>query len=70
MRNTTQTIGQFLNWDFETIGRLEIRDTNNNLIYSENSDRFWVKYEYDSEGNRIYWEDSSGEWVNEASSKT
>ena len=66
----TQTIGQFLNWDFETIGRLEIRDTNNNLIYFENSDRFWIKYEYDSEGNKIYWEDSSGDWVNEASSKT
>lgn len=33
-----QTIGQWLNWDFETNGDLEINDKNSKRIYWENSD--------------------------------
>jgi hypothetical protein len=44
-----QTIGQWLNWDFEANGDLEIRDKNGKRIYYERSNGFWRKREYDSE---------------------
>ncbi len=56
-----QTIGQWLKWDFETNGFLEIRNKNDKLIYVENLDRFWAKWELDSENRTIYYEDSDGE---------
>ena len=55
-----QTIGQWLNWDFEAKGDLVIRDKNRRIIYMEYSNGFWVNREYDSEGNRFYYEDSDG----------
>ena len=55
-----QTIGQWLNWDFKTNGDLEIRDKNKNQIYKEKLYGDWAKREYDSEGNRFYYEDSDG----------
>ena len=57
-----KTIAQQINWDFEINGELEIKDKNGNLIYYEDSTRFWTKREYDSRGNRIYYEDSTGCW--------
>ena len=39
-----------------------IYDSNNNEIYYEDSDGFWVKSEYDSNNNLIYSEDSNGYW--------
>ena len=39
-----------------------IRDANGNLIYFEESDKRWAKYEHDSEGNVIYLENSNGYW--------
>jgi YD repeat-containing protein len=63
MRDMKQTIGQQINWDFETNGELEIKDKNGNLIYYEDSTGFWTKREYDSKDNLIYWEDSTGFWV-------
>ena len=59
-----QTIGQWLNWDFETNGFLEIRNKNNELIYVESSDRVWAKWERDSEGKVMYYEDSKGQITN------
>ena len=56
-----QTIGQWLNWDFETNGDLEIRDNNRRLIYWESLKIGWGKYEYNSQGNQIYFEDSDGQ---------
>jgi len=41
----------------------EIKDSNGNRIYYENSDGYWVKREYDSKGNKIYYEDSKGYWA-------
>ena len=38
----------------------EIKDSNGNRIYFENSEGYWHKREYDSKGNCIYWEDSNG----------
>jgi hypothetical protein len=55
-----QTIGQWLNWDFETNGTLEIKDKNGDNIYYEVSDGRWRKREYDSDGNVIYDESSCG----------
>ena len=55
-----QTIGQWLNWDFEKNGDLEIQDKNGKHIYWENSDGDWVKREYDSQSNEIYYESSNG----------
>jgi len=55
-----KTIGQQIKWDFKTNGFLEIRNKNGNLIYLEDSDGYWEKYEYDSQGHRIYFETSNG----------
>ena len=58
-----QTIGQWLNWDFEANGSLEIRNKNGRQIYWENSGKFWVKREWDSNRNERYYENSDGEIV-------
>ena len=48
----------------ETLGikdfPFEIRDGKGNLLYYENSNKFWAKREYDDKGNEIYFENSSG----------
>ena len=41
----------------------EIKDSNDNKIYYENSNGYWVKREYDSNGKEIYYENSTGYWV-------
>ena len=58
-----QTIGQWLKWDFEANGNLEILDKSGNLIYWERTFGFWRKREYDSEDNLIYYENSDGEII-------
>lgn len=58
-----QTIGQWLNWDFEANGGLKIKDKNGKRIYWEDSSECWVKREYDSQGNEIYHENSDGFWA-------
>jgi len=40
-----------------------VYDTDDNIIYYENSSGDWAKYEYDTNGNLIYWETSNGYWV-------
>jgi hypothetical protein len=59
-----QTIGQWLNWDFEANGDLEIRDKNGRQLYIQYSNGFWEKREFDSNRYRIltYREDCSGFW--------
>ena len=39
-----------------------IWDSKKRLIYFEESDKRWAKYEHDSEGNVIYFEGSNGYW--------
>jgi len=52
-----QTIAQFLNIkEFP----FEIKDSNNNKIYSENSDNEWSKCEIEKNGEIIYLENSNG----------
>ena len=46
-----------------TIKDNKVYDTNGNIIYRENSDGEWSKYEYDANGNEIYNEYSDGDWV-------
>ena len=58
----TQTIAQQIKWDFKANNLLEIRDTNGNPIYWEDSDGVWIKYERNSQGNAIYYENSDGYW--------
>ena len=41
----------------------EIKDSEGNQIYFENSDGYWTKREYDSDGNQIYWENSCEFWA-------
>ena len=55
-----QTIGQWLKWDFEVNGDLVIKDRNDKNIYLEKSNRYLAKWEYDSKGKLIYFEDSKG----------
>jgi hypothetical protein len=57
-----QTIGEWLNWDFEAKGNFEIRNKIGALIYFERSDKSWGKYEYDSKGNETYYIDSRDYW--------
>lgn len=57
------TIAQQINWNFETDRYLIIKDKNHNIIYIENSLGGWVKREWDSQGNQIYWEDSDGKII-------
>jgi hypothetical protein len=56
-----KTIAQQIKWNFETNGTLVIRNKNGKPIYFENSNGYWANWEYDSQGNEIYYEDSSGE---------
>jgi hypothetical protein len=35
-------------------------DSNSNIIYYENFEGYWQKYDYDSYGNEIYYEGKSG----------
>ena len=55
-----QTIAQQIKWDFETNGDLDIRDKNGRPIYFEDSAGDWEKWEFDSQGHRIYFETSNG----------
>ena len=56
------TIAQLLKHDFKK-GVLRLYDSNNNLMYYEQeSDGFWIRNEYDSNGNEIYFESSNGYW--------
>ena len=56
-----QTIGQWLNWDFEANGTLVIKDRSGKYIYLERSNGYWSKWERDSQRKVIYSEDSNGE---------
>ena len=56
-----KTIAGQIKWDFKTNGNLRIKDKNDNLIYHEDSDGGWGKWEYDSKGKVIYYENSDGE---------
>ena len=56
----THTIAQQIKWDFETNGNLEIKDKNGKRTYFENSSGFWIKWEHDSQGYVMYYEDSTG----------
>ena len=55
-----QTIGQWLNWDFEANGNLIIKDKNGNLIYQESLRGFWDRREFNLNGLVIYYENSDG----------
>jgi hypothetical protein len=55
-----QTIGQWLNWDFEVNGNLYIRDKNGAPIYYELPNGVWAKFIRDSQANIIYFENSDG----------
>jgi hypothetical protein len=64
-----QTIGQWLKWDFEANGYLVIHDKSDSLIYFESSNGFWEKYEWDSEGHELYYENSDGEIIDNRTPK-
>lgn len=55
-----QTFGQWLKWDFEKNGDLDIRNKDNELIYTERSNQSWAKWELGSENETVYFEDSDG----------
>ena len=40
----------------------EVYDEKGNVIYYENSNGNWAKWEYDEKGNEIYFEDGKGYW--------
>jgi hypothetical protein len=54
-----KTVAQLLKHDFDK-GPLYLYDSNDNLIYYENSSGYWWKREYDVNGNQIYFENSNG----------
>jgi len=40
-----------------------IKDKRDNQIYYEDSNGYWNKCEYNSNGNQVYYEDSEGFWL-------
>ena len=52
-------LAEFFKHDFSK-GEFEIYDENGKIIFHENSDKFWSKYEYDENGNKTFYEDSNG----------
>jgi hypothetical protein len=38
----------------------KIKDKLGNVIYFENSNGYWLQYQFDSKGNEIYFENSDG----------
>ena len=56
------TIAQQIKWDFKTNGDLVIRDKKGKIIYWEDADGYWAKWECDSQGNQTYYHDSDGYW--------
>lgn len=55
-----KTIAQQIKWVIENNGNLVIRNKNGKRIYIVDSTGFWAKWEYDSEGNEIYYKNSNG----------
>ena len=55
-----QTIGQWLKWDFKTNGDLKINNKTGETIYWEDFSGWWGRWEYDSNVELIYFEDSKG----------
>jgi len=55
-----KTIAQFLGI---TKFGFEIKNNNGNTIYSEYSNGYWHKCEYDSNNNEIYYENSTVYWI-------
>ena len=55
-----QTIGQWLNWDFEANGDLNINNKNGSLIYLEKPNEFWARWERNSKSDITYHENSNG----------
>ncbi|MFW5804244.1 MAG: DUF7666 domain-containing protein [bacterium] len=49
-------------WSKITDAKLKF-DENGDLIYLENSNKFWKKYKYDKNNNEIYFEHSDGFWT-------
>ena len=41
---------------------IEIRNERGNLTYSEDSDDYWERREYDKDGNKTYYENSGRYW--------
>ena len=50
-----QTIGQWLKWDFEKNGDLEIKDKNDKTVYREYASAFWEKLERNYQGKLIHY---------------
>ena len=42
---------------------IEIKDANGNWTYHENSDGWWVRWEFDAHGKPTYFEDSKDYWA-------
>jgi hypothetical protein len=40
----------------------KIKDNDGNQIYFENLYKYWIRREYDSNGNVTYWENSNGDF--------
>lgn len=60
----TQTLGQWIKWNFKTNGSLRIKDNYGRELYCENELNQWTKTEYlpgDNSINYIYREKSTGE---------
>lgn len=56
-----KTIAEQIKWDFETNGNLIIKNKNGKFIYYEKPDKYWARWEWDSQVNPLYYEDSDGD---------
>ena len=55
------TLAEKFNHNFEN-GAFKLFNSNGKLIYLENPNGYWFKYEYDLKGNQTYYENSNKYW--------
>ena len=56
-----KTLAEFFNHDFEK-GFFRLYDSRGHVVYYEDSDNNWYRYDHDSEGRVTYREDSDNNW--------
>ena len=56
--NGTYEVRYYATW-------FEVYDEKGNMIYCENSNDYWAKWEYDEKGNETYFESSNSKIIDE-----
>lgn len=55
-------LSKFFKHDFKKDSILDLYNRRNKQVYSEYSDGYWIKREFDNNDNMVHLEDSTGFW--------